>query len=166
MSQKKYNLISIVLFLLLMVSLAFAAIGMMNKDKGGTTPVTPEPDETVTPEPQEDVVDVYGITLTNVQETFQKAQEKWVTDSQTAAQAEKFSYCRVGGCENSLDGATTDMDYLIEINEEGKVVKYYATNDTYQFKYEGEGIAIEEISLLDEVSLLEPEAVITITPGM
>ena len=102
---------------------------------------------------------------TEVKEVFKIAQQQWISDSMFDTSDKVYTRCKTcTGKELDLSGRT-ELDYYIKINKAGNVIKYYATDGTYQFGYSGDGLAIENIRDVEQVSEIDESNVITITPS-
>ena len=44
-----------------------------------------------------------------------------------------------------------DLEYYIEVNSSGKVIKFYAKDNSYQFKYDGE-MTISDIESVEVIA--------------
>ena len=54
-----------------------------------------------------------------------------------------------------------DLEYYIEVNSQGKVVKFYAHDNSYQFGHEGE-MSISDINDVQDISNIDEEERIAI----
>lgn len=168
--KKNNNLVVIILFVFLMISLVLGAVGLMNRKEkpNDNTPTPVEPADGGEEEGGEyaPIVDDYTTMLTNIINIYNAAEQQWLLDSATESIDKAYSFCKVGVCENNLTLENNEIEYYILFNKEGNVTKYYATNDKYQYKYEGNKLTIEDINSLDTVADLPEEEVIHIVPNM
>ena len=84
---------------------------------------------------------------TEVKEIFKTAEQAWMNDNLDNTNETVYSNVHNGQCGKilSLTGRTI-LEYYIKINKAGKIVQFYATDGTYQYYYEGNGLKIEEIN--------------------
>ncbi len=103
---------------------------------------------------------------TELQNIMRGAQNQYMSDTLKTTGLEGIAYGRAGGarCEGDdsngkapnggkvtlkqLDlSGTSALDYYIEFNSTGRVIKFYATDGKYQFAYHGtKGLDIEKLS--------------------
>ena len=99
---------------------------------------------------------------TEVKELYKIAQQQWISDSMFNTTDQEYGRC--SGCsykELDLTGRQ-ELKYYIKIDKSGNVVKYYATDGTYQFRYDGSGLLVTDITDVDQVTELNDDQVITI----
>ena len=99
---------------------------------------------------------------TEVKELYKIAQQQWISDSMFETKDQEYGRC--SGCsykELDLTGRQ-ELNYYIKINKAGNFVKYYATDGSYQFKYDGSGLLITDITDVDQVTDLDEGDIITI----
>ena len=83
----------------------------------------------------------------------QIAENTWMSNS-LYSQVD-VEYARSGGidCPSSLDlTGRTNIDYYIQINTGGKIVKYYATDGNYVYKSDTYGLNINDIGGIEEIN--------------
>ena len=98
--------------------------------------------------------------ITELKKIYRGAEEKYVKDSFNSSGAKIYSKC--SGCTNELDmQIRDDLEYYIEVNSSGKVVKYYAHDNSYQFVYEDE-MTINDIKDIENVAKLMPDEILEI----
>ena len=76
-------------------------------------------------------------------------------DSVESISEEGYTYSLVNGvaCGKSLEGITTNLDYMISVDKVGNVTSFYTTDGTSSIYYDGEGLKYDEIgSLVDNDS--------------
>ena len=100
---------------------------------------------------------------TEVKEVYKVAQQQWISDSMFETNEQIYSRCKTcSGKSLGLSGRT-ELDYFIRFNKAGDVTEYYATDKSYQFEYEGDGLAITDITDVDTVADLAEGEVFDIT---
>ena len=92
---------------------------------------------------------------TEIKEIYKQAQQQWISDSMM--NTTEINYWCVGGTSASEGTGLTDksgikltgrtqLDYYITIDKSGKVIKYYATDGSYQYYYDNSaGLEVEKI---------------------
>ncbi len=99
--------------------------------------------------------------ITELKKIYRGAEEKYVKDSFNSSGAKIYSKC--SGCTNELDmQVRDDLEYYIEVNSSGKIVKYYAHDNSYQFSYDGE-MTINDIDNIKNISNLNEDEKIKIS---
>ena len=99
--------------------------------------------------------------VTEIKKIYRGAEQAYVQDSFNNSGTKVYSKCS-DGCTNELDmSVRDDLDYYIEINGEGKVVKYYVKDNSYQFSYEGE-MDINSIFKVDNLGKIDKKDVLII----
>ena len=99
--------------------------------------------------------------LTEIKNIYRGAEQAYVQDAFNSSGARVYSKCS-SGCTNPLDmSVKDDLEYYIEINSQGKVVKYYAHDNSYQFKHDGE-MSINDIDDAQDISNLNEDEIIVI----
>ena len=89
---------------------------------------------------------------TEVKEVFKTAQQTWISDNMFNSGEKIYARCK-NGCTNALDlSGRSELEYYIKLNQSGEVVEYYATDGTFQYSYEGNGLKIEDINGVQKVS--------------
>ena len=113
------------------------------------------------------VIDLFNKSKENafiveLKEIYKVAKETWLTDSIITTEERIYARSNSENCTNQLSlSGRQNIEYFIRINKAGNVVEYYATDNTFGFKYEGEGLQEEEIkdvfrmNELDEDELFE-----------
>ncbi len=101
---------------------------------------------------------------TELKNIYKVAQQQWMTDSMLTTGEQTYSRCKTCTGKSLQLSGRTELDYYIKIDKSGKVVKYYATDGTYQFSYDGDLLATQ-INNVEEVAGLEDDEIIKITNG-
>lgn len=105
---------------------------------------------------------------TELQNIYKSATTQYVSDSmnrKAGAQATGITYARQGGkscgTSNLLDlSGTETIDYYIEFNLSGEVIKYFATDGEFGFYFDdASGLAIEDINVKYKVITMAKQEV-------
>ena len=89
-----------------------------------------------------------------LKEIYKTAQNQWMTDSMINTSDQYYSRVASGTTlkgDGTNDDKTlqlsgrTQLHYGIKVNKSGKVVSYAATDGTFTYQYNGNGLKIEEI---------------------
>ena len=98
--------------------------------------------------------------ITELKKLYRGAEEKYVSDAFNTSGTKIYSKC--SGCTNELDmQVRDDLEYYIEVDSTGKIVKYYARDNSYQFSYDGE-MSINDIDKVEVIGNLDAENIINI----
>ena len=86
---------------------------------------------------------------TEIKEVFKSAEQQWMMDSMTETY-DALYYSRVSGsaCTGTklLDlSGRKEVDFFVAINKSGKVTKFYASDGTYDYEYDGGDLQVENI---------------------
>ncbi len=94
---------------------------------------------------------------------YKSAQQEWMKDSMFDTQNIIYSRCSEN-CSNELDlSGRKEIDYYIEVDKAGKVIKYFATDGSYQYEYKGKGLKIEQIGASKQIAKLESNKILKIS---
>ena len=86
------------------------------------------------------------------------AQNQWMTDSMFETNMKEYSRCK-SGCSNPLKlSGREELEYYIKLDKSGNIVRYYATDGTYQYEYEGNGLKIEDIGNVVAVATITDDS--------
>ena len=97
-----------------------------------------------------------------IKEVYRAAQDKWTTSGKDDTKI--YARSKNENCKNQLDlSGRKNLDYFIQLDKKGNVIRYYATDGTYQYQYTGVGLKIGEIEEALEVSKVNDENRINIT---
>ena len=102
--------------------------------------------------------------ITEIKEIYKTAESTWMSESMFNTNEVTYSRC-TSGCTNELDlSGRRELEYYIVLNKNGKVVKYYATDGTYQFSFNGSSgeLNINDIKDVQEIANINPSDVIDI----
>ena len=103
--------------------------------------------------------------LTEIKRIYRGAEQEYVKDSFNTSGSKIYTKCK-SGCTSMLDmDVRDDLEYYIEINSDGKIVKYYAKDNSYQFKYEGE-MTINDIKDAVSIADLQGPQLLIINDGV
>ena len=95
--------------------------------------------------------------LTECKQIFKSAEQQWMSDSMFETKVQEYTRCKTcTGKSLSLSGRT-EISYYIKLNKSGKVVKFYATDGTYQYMYDGDDLLITAITDATEVATLNDD---------
>ncbi len=89
---------------------------------------------------------------TELKQIYKIAQQTWMNDSMFNTGIKEYGRC--DGCpfkELDLSGRN-ELKYYIKISQSGKIIKFYATDGSYQYKYDGENLNVEDIKKVDSVA--------------
>ena len=99
---------------------------------------------------------------TEVKKIAQTAGTKWMSDSIMNSNSHVYAKCKVG-CNNELDmDGSDDLMYYVKVNSVGKISQLYVTDGTFQYRYKGDNLRIDQIVVNEEIPKLPPSEVITI----
>ncbi len=101
---------------------------------------------------------------TELKNIFKTAEQEWMKDSMFDTQNIVYARCKSADCtkELSLSGRE-EIEYYIEVDKAGNVIKLFATDGSYQYEYNGTGLKIEEIGNSKQVAKLESADILTVT---
>ena len=101
--------------------------------------------------------------ITEAKEIIKVAEQTWISDSMFNTKDRVYIRCE--GCTgDSLDlSGRNSIDYYIKIDKSGKIVEYYNTDGTYQYEYKGQGLKVEDIKNVDQVSEITEDKQIEIS---
>ena len=99
---------------------------------------------------------------TEIKEIYKVAEQTWISDSMFETKKQIYSRCPTCNTKNLELTGRNELDYYIEFNKSGNIVKYYATDHTYQYKYDGDGLKVENITGVDTIADLSDENILVI----
>lgn len=92
------------------------------------------------------------------------AEQQWMTDSMIETSEIVYSKCSDESCTNPLKlSGREQIEYVIKLNKNGKIIEYTASDGSYQYSYSGNGLNIEDIGSVSQVAGLDPADVLTIS---
>ena len=92
------------------------------------------------------------------------AEQQWMTDSMIETSEIVYSKCSDESCTNPLKlSGREQIEYVIKLNKNGKIIEYTASDGSYQYSYSGNGLNIEDIGSVSQVAGLDPTDVLTIS---
>ncbi len=95
---------------------------------------------------------------------FKTAEQEWMKDSMFDTQNIVYARNKNEKCEKELSlSGREEIEYYIEVDKAGKVIKYFATDGSYQYEYNGTGLKIEEIGGSKQVANLQSKDILTVT---
>ena len=113
-----------------------------------------ENEQTEEVEEQQPVIDNSKF-ISESEDVLKGVQSQFMLDSVESISEEGYTYSFVNGvaCGKSLEGITTNLDYMISVDKVGNVTSFYTTDGTSSIYYDGEGLKYDEIgSLVDNDS--------------
>ena len=99
---------------------------------------------------------------TEVKEVYKVAQQEWMMDSMTTTGDQVYTRCKTCTGKSLQLSGRSELDYYIKIDKSGKITEYYATDGTYQYKYNGGELNIESIKDIESVSSLDEDNILVI----
>ena len=76
--------------------------------------------------------------LTEVKKILSVAESQWINNSTGTSTNKSFARVANKNCQSQLQlSGRTNLQYYVELNSAGKVVKFYITDGTYQYKHDG-----------------------------
>ncbi len=101
---------------------------------------------------------------TELKNIYKTAEQEWMKDSMFDTRNIVYARCKSADCTNQLSlSGREEIEYYIEVDKAGKVIKYFATDSTYQYEYNGTGLKIEEIGGSKQVANLQSKDVLAVT---
>ena len=89
--------------------------------------------------------------LTEIKKIYRGAEQEYVKDAFNSSGSKIYSKTK-SGCSKQLDMSIRDeLEYFIEIDSSGKIVKFYAHDNSYQYEHEGY-MTINDIVDAEDVS--------------
>ena len=90
---------------------------------------------------------------TELKEVYKTAQQAWVSDSLLTTGEKVYSKKKDNSCSNPLDlSGRNNLEYYIRIAKSGAIQEFYATDGTYQYSFEGDGLTITDIKDVVQIS--------------
>ena len=100
---------------------------------------------------------------TEVKNVAKTAEQQWMSDSMVETKEIVYSRCSDSSCTNPLKlSGRNEFEYVIKLNKNGKIIEYEASDGTYQYSYNGNGLRIEEITDVEQISELAEDEIITV----
>ena len=101
---------------------------------------------------------------TELKSVYTAAEERWINDTFSSSGTKIYAHCLSGTCSNELKlNGRDNLEYYIEFDTKGNIVKYYAKDGSYQYSYEGPGLKKDGISDVELTSTLDDFSKIEIT---
>ena len=89
--------------------------------------------------------------LTEIKKIYRGAEQEYVKDAFTTSGSKIYAKAK-NKCSKELDmSIRDDLEYFIEINSSGKVIRFYAHDNSYQYEHEGY-MTINDITDAEDVS--------------
>ena len=101
---------------------------------------------------------------TELKSVYTAAEEQWIKDTFSSSGTKVYAHCLSGTCSNEikLNGRDT-LEYYIEFDSKGNVIKYYAKDGSYQYSYSGPGLKKNDIANAELVANLSDDDKISIS---
>ena len=102
--------------------------------------------------------------VNELKEIYKTAEAQYVKDSIKGGYGQVYVRSNAEECSNQLKlSGRTNLEYYIEFNGAGKVIKYYALDGTYQYGYQGDGLELEEVQDAAQISKITNGKYVSIT---
>ena len=100
---------------------------------------------------------------TEVKQIFKLTKSQWMSDNLTSGNEAIYSKCE-NGCNNPIKSmdARKGLNYYIKVNGTGKITKFYVTDGTFQYSYNGEELKQEDIKDIQIIAELNNEDIIVV----
>ena len=92
---------------------------------------------------------------------YELSEESYVSDSKYSQDIKEYGKCN--DCNFKALNLSSNIDYYVKYDEDGRVIKFYVTDGIYQYGYEGSGLLISEINDIKKVSELESSKIVNIS---
>ena len=101
---------------------------------------------------------------TELKSVYTAAEERWINDTFSSSGTKIYAHCLSGTCSNELKlNGRDNLEYYIEFDTKGNIVKYYAKDGSYQYSYNGPGLKKDGIVDAELLASLEDNQRINIT---
>ena len=98
---------------------------------------------------------------TELKNIYRTAESQWISESMFDTEEKVYSRCK-SGCTNPLNmSGREELEYYIKLDKSGKVVKFYATDGTYQFEHNGD-LLLTNIQGVEKVADLSESEIVTV----
>ena len=88
-----------------------------------------------------------------IREIYRVANNQYVLDKTLGGFEMVYSKVSSSDCENKLPlSGRSNMEYYVKYNGQGKIIQFYATDGSYQYIYDGDGLRLDQIEDVIEVS--------------
>ena len=108
------------------------------------------------------VPSILNSTIRNKKEQFRLdlksiynlAEQEWLIDSAANNNNSIYSSCKESYCGKNLD-TNKKIEYFVQFNTIGQVIKYYATNGKFQYVYEGNNLNISDLNNINNIKYVD-----------
>ena len=101
---------------------------------------------------------------TEVKEIVSMSISAFMRDSISNSSNKIYSKCKNENCGRTLDlDVSNEFSYYVEMDGLGNITKLYATDGTYQYKYDGPGLKKDDVEGVQVIAELD-KGIIDITP--
>ncbi len=98
-----------------------------------------------------------------VKQIFRTSQQEWIKDSMFETKNIVYARCS-NDCPKELElSGRSNIDYYVELDKSGNVIKLFASDSTYQYEYRGKGLKIEKINNSTQISKLESSDILKVS---
>ena len=102
--------------------------------------------------------------INELKSIYMAAEQKRITDTLTKSGHTAYARNSSNSCVGKLDlDGRDDIQYYIEFDTEGNVIKYYAKDGSFQYKSDKYGLKKTEITDAESIGSLDEEYIIDIT---
>ena len=101
---------------------------------------------------------------TELKEVYKVAQQSWISDSLMTTGEKIYSKKKNESCPNPLDlSGRNNLEYFIRIAKSGAIQEFYASDGTFQYVFEGDGLSITDIKDVTQIAnMSDSDPVLTI----
>lgn len=99
---------------------------------------------------------------TELKQIYKTAEQERMLDSINNSDEKVYSRCSTCTSKQLMLSGRNNIDYYIRLDRGGNVVKFYATDGTYQYKYDGSGLLLTDITEAQTIAELDDSQIITI----
>jgi len=101
---------------------------------------------------------------TELKEIAKTAEQQWMSDSMFETELKTYARVKNSNCTNQLKlSGREEINYYIKLNKSGKIIEYKASDGTYQYSYSGNGLNIEEINNVVQISNINSSDILSVT---
>ena len=98
-----------------------------------------------------------------VKQIHKSALQQWMSDSMFDTNEMVYARTSSGDCTKSLKlSGRGEIHYYVKLNKLGNITELYAEDGTYQYSYEGDGLKVEDIDEVVQISKLNEDDIISI----
>ncbi len=101
---------------------------------------------------------------TELKEIAKTAEQQWMSDSMFETELKTYARVKNSNCTNQLKlSGREEINYYIKLNKSGKIIEYKASDGTYQYSYSGNGLNIEDIDNVVQISNINSSDILSVT---